>query len=86
MMGKRGGMVLKTFKCSHCGQTFQEDPGTPQLNWHNVSAGIAGATVGAVAGSVVPGVGTVTGALIGARCAIRTMDNRFECPRCGTVV
>ena len=73
-------------KCIHCGQTFQVDLGTPQMNWNNLSAGIAGAAVGAVAGSVVPGVGTVTGAFIGARSAIRTQENRFECPRCGTVV
>ena len=85
-MEKQGGLILKTFKCNHCGQTFQEDPGRPQLNWHNISAGIAGAAVGAVAGSVAPGVGTVTGALIGARSAIRSMEDRFECPRCDTIV
>ena len=78
---------MKTFKCRHCGYAFQEDAGSPQLNWHNLSAGLAGAAVGAVAGSVVlPVVGTVTGALIGARSAIRTQENRFECPRCGRVV
>ena len=78
--------MLKTFKCRHCGHAFQEDAGSPQVNWNNISAGMVGAAVGAVAGSVVPGVGTVTGAFIGARSAIRTQETRFECPRCGAVV